>query len=504
MQKRILLIYPEMGLSGSYVRHLPLSLLYAAVDSLKAGFAIDIVDVRLCPDVWQEEIRSKITPDTILAGVSVITGTPVSSALKITRWLKNMFPMLATVWGGPHASFNPDDILSESCVDFTISGYGSRPLARLASALATHAAEAEYSEIGGLTFRRTADNRPMVIPPEPFFEQHDYREIPYHLVDQYMDQYGQLDRKDRVFPLFSTLGCPYGCTFCSSPRLYRDIPKKYELIPPDEVADHIEFLVQRYQANYIYFIDDDSFVDLSHVEAIIDEIGRRALQVTLGFRGARIDEIMRMDDRYLSKLANAGTDILHIGAESGSQRMLNLMNKNITVGEIVAVNRKLAGHPGIKAAYNWMIGLPGETLDELAETRALVLQLVKDNPAAIIFPPNKYRPLPGTQLYAAALDLGYIPPGSQEEWGSVEVEGDFTPPWYTPRFAAAVNMMQVAAYFIDRKFFTLSTGSRIKDLLLRFVSYLYRPVATTRYRHGISALLVEHWLYILYSRSFRH
>ncbi|NTW99897.1 MAG: radical SAM protein, partial [Geobacteraceae bacterium] len=319
----------------------------------------------------------------------------------------------------------------------------------------------------------------------------------------YMSQYGQLDRTDRTFPLYSTLGCPYRCSFCSSPRLYRDMPRKYELIPPTEVADHIEFLVGRYQASYIYFIDDDSFVDLAHVAAIIDEIDQRGLKVRLGFRGARIDEIMRMDDRYLARLAGAGTDILHIGAESGSQRMLDLMEKNLTVQEILAVNRKLARHPRIKAAYNWIIGLPGETRDDLAATRQLVLQIVRDNPAAIIFPPNKYRPLPGTKLYATALEHGYIPPARQEEWGNVEVEGDFTPPWYSPQFAATVNMMQVAAYFIDRKFFMLSTGSRVKDLLLRVASLLYRPLAVFRYRRGITALLIEHWLYIRYSRSFR-
>lgn len=501
MQKRILLIYPEMGMSGAYVRHLPLSLLYAAVDSLKAGFAIDIVDARLCPDSWQEEIRKAIGSDTILAGVSVITGTAVSSALKITRWLKQSYPSLSTLWGGPHANFNPENILTEQSVDYVISGYGSRPLAELASAIAS--ASAQVPAISGLTFRDPADDAIVTLPPAPLFEYHDFRDIPYHLVEPFMDQYGQLDRSERVFPLYSTLGCPYNCTFCSSPRLYRDIPKKYEMIPPQEVADHIEHLVSRYHATYIYFIDDDSFVDLSHVEAIIDEIEKRRLTVKLGFRGARIDEITRMDDGYLSRLARRGTDILHIGAESGSQRMLDLMGKNLTVEEIIGVNRKLAKHPEIKAAYNWIIGLPGETIEDLAATRALVLQIVKDNPSAIIFPPNKYRPLPGTRLYPEAVAHGYVPPGSQDAWGNVEVEGDFIPPWYSPRFAATVNMMQVAAYFIDRKFFTLSTGSRIKDLLLRIASCLYRPLAMLRYRYGITALLIEHWLYIRYSRSFR-
>lgn len=501
MQKRILLIYPEMGLSGAYVRHIPLSLLYAAVDSLKAGFAIDIVDARLCHDSWQEKISSRVTPDTLLAGVSVITGTAVSSALKITRWLKQAYPSLATAWGGPHANFSPESILAEKSVDFVISGYGSRPLARLAGSIA--AGSSCPPAISGITSRRPADGEAVSTPPEPLFEHHDFRDIPYHLLEPYLGQYGQLDRTERIFPLYSTLGCPYSCTFCSSPRLYRDIPKKYELIAPGEVVDHIEFLVERYQASYIYFIDDDSFVEPAHVAAIIDEIEQRGLKVRLGFRGARIDEIMRMDDRYLARLAGAGTDILHIGAESGSQRMLDLMGKNLTVPEILEVNRKLARHPRIKAAYNWIIGLPGETLEDLAATRRLVLQIVKDNPSAIIFPPNKYRPLPGTALYATAQEHGYTPPSSQEEWGNVEVEGDFTPPWYTPQFAATVNMMQVAAYFIDRKFFTLSTGSRSRDLLLRFASCLYRPLALLRYRFGISALLIEHWLYIRYARSFR-
>lgn len=500
MQQRILLIYPEMGMSGAYVRHIPLSLLYAAVDSLKAGFAVDIVDARLYPDTWQDEISVRITPETILAGISVISGTPVSSALKITRWLKKIRPTLTTVWGGPHASFKPGEILSENCVDYVISGYGSKPLALLAASLVANRA---LAGIGGLSYRHSSDSAVITTRPEPLFEYHDFRDIPYHLVEPFMAQYGQLDRSDRIFPLYSTLGCPYGCTFCSSPRLYRDIPKKYELLPVAEVVDHIEFLVERYHASYIYFIDDDSFVDLSHVEAIIDAIAERGLQIKLGFRGARIDEIMRMTDSYLAKIARAGTDILHIGAESGSQRMLDLMKKNITVADIIAVNRKLARHPEIKAAYNWIIGLPGETLAELAETRALVLQIVRENPGAIIFPPNKYRPLPGTELYASAVSHGYSPPQSQDSWGEVEVEGDFTPAWYTPQFAATVNMMQVAAYFIDRKFFTLSTGSSRKDLLLRAASLVYRPIAFLRYRYGITALLLEHWLYSRYSKSFR-
>jgi len=501
--KRILLIYPEMGMSGAYVRHIPLSLLYAAIDSIKAGFAVDIVDARLAPATWREEIAAKLTPDTVIAGVSVITGTPIGSALDITRWLKSNFPAVATVWGGPHASFNPAEILAEKSIDYVISGDGSLPLAGLARSLRGDADAPPREKIAGLVFREDSTGLVCEVPPENCFLQVDYRDIPYRLVEERLGQYGQLDGSERIFSLYSTLGCPYNCSFCSSPALYRDIAAKYQLIPPGVVADHIEFLRNSYGATYIYFIDDDSFVDLGHVSAIIDEIGRRGIAVRLGFRGARIDEILRMDDDFLGRLARAGTNILHIGAESGSQRMLDLMRKNIRVADILAANRKLARHPEITAAYNWLIGLPGETLDDLAATRALILQMLHDNPAAIVFPPNKYRPLPGTELYAQAVSHGYLPPASLEGWIDVEVEGDYTPPWYTAEFAAMVNMMQIAAYFIDRKLATFSLGSGMKSLLIRLAGRLYGPLALLRYRRGISACLVEYRLYRLLVATFR-
>ena len=89
--KRLLLVYPKLGLSGSLVSYIPLSLLYAAIDSIKAGFAIDIVDVRLAPGAWQAELAAKMTPDTLLLGISVMTGTPIKNATEISKWAKADF-----------------------------------------------------------------------------------------------------------------------------------------------------------------------------------------------------------------------------------------------------------------------------------------------------------------------------------------------------------------------------------------------------------------------------
>ena len=486
---RIVLVYPKQGMSGSLGRYMPLSLLYTAVEALKAGFSVEVVDIRLAPQRWTETLAAALTPETLLVGVSVMTGTPIKSATEISRWVKQNYPSVPVVWGGPHATFNGQDILANADVDFVVAGYGSRPLAQLALHLRDGAAGPSLASINGLVFRQ--DGEIVCVPPENRFEVIDYRDIPYSLVEKDLARYGQLDSSERIFPLYSVVGCPYQCAFCSSPAQYRLIPKKYEPLPIQGVVDHIELVHRRYGATYIYFIDDDSFVDLAHVEAIIDEINRRGLKLKLGFRGARVNEIKKMSDAYLAKLAAAGTDILHIGAESGSPRMLELMRKNCTVEDIVAVNQKLARHPEIIAAYNWIVGLPGETLADLRLTQQLMLRIITDHPNALLFPPNKYRPLPGTELYELALKQGYRKPQRLQEWVNVEVEGDTRSPWFSNEVTAAIRMMQVTTYFIDGKIFRVETGNTVKYRLIRCLARLYQPLARLRMRQGWAFGLVE-------------
>lgn len=500
-KKRILLIYPKMGMAGVLTQHMPLSLLYASVDSIKAGFKIDIVDLRLYPKNWEKVVSSKIFSDTILLGISVMTGSPIKNALEITRWAKINYPHLRIVWGGPHATFSGREIMDEPNIDYVINGYGSLPLSLLAKKLRGDSNIASFSDIHGLIYRDT--NTVMVVPPENRFETIDYLDIPYNLIEHDMDRYGQLDTHERIFSMYSVMGCPYNCAFCSSPAQYKSFKKKYDYFLPSVVADHIEYVHKKYKATYIYFIDDDSFVNLDHVEKIIDEINRKKIDVRLGFRGARINEIKKMSDGYLDKLAGAGTNIMHVGAESGSQRILDLVRKNCTVEDIIEVNKKMARHPEIKTAYNWIAGLPGETTQDLDATRRLILQLIQDNPNALMFMPNKYRPLPSTELYDLALKHGYEKPAQLEDWLEMEAEGDYRPPWYSEELTRMINMMQITSFFIDNKIMKVETGRTLKFIFVRLLSMLYNPIAKWRFQHGITKYLIEYRLFSLFTSKFR-
>lgn len=492
-KNQIIMVYPFQGFSGTYAKHMPLSLLYASVELVKAKYDVVILDTRVTQGDWRDTLKSMISDDTLCVGVSAMSGAPIRHACEIGRTVKDINADIPVVWGGPHATFYPESILrDEWSADYAVSGYASITFYDLCEAIK----EGRKPDlIPGITWREDGEIR-VNGGNDKSFEHIDYREIPYHLIKDF-EPYGQLDQDRRIFSMYSALGCPYQCTFCSSPAQYSTIDgKKWVPLDAKEVVDHIEYVVKEYGANYIYFIDDDSFPRLEHVENIIDGISERKLPVKLGFRGARINEIMKMSDEYLTKLANAGTDIMHIGAECGSDRILKMLKKNCTVDQIIACNQKLARHPEITAGYNFIMGIPSETLEELKSTRDLMMRLVDDHPSCLIFPPNKFRPLPGTELYKyAEQEWGYSMPNTLNAWAEIEVEGDISDQWYEKGMAEFCNLMLICSYFIDNKVERMTEGTTFFYRLLRLINKLYRPIALYRFRNGRTQLLIEYPVY---------
>jgi anaerobic magnesium-protoporphyrin IX monomethyl ester cyclase len=285
----------------------------------------------------------------------------------------------------------------------------------------------KYETIPGLGYK--TGSGPGFNQPFCGFEPVHFKKIPYHLIPDY-SVYGQIGSRNRVFPIYSAHGCPYNCSFCISPVTYKNFPQKWMPLPSEEVVDHIDYLVKELKADEIYFYDDDSFVNPEHISSILTELRRRNLKVRLSFRGARINELLKMDDEFLQQLAEAGTNILHIGVESGTPRILELFDKGVTLEDILEVNRKLSRHDTLIAAYNWIIGNPTETEREIVRTARFLLRLIRENPRCIIFPPNMLRPIPGTKIARLASEMGYRAPALLADWIREENESDLERPWH--------------------------------------------------------------------------
>jgi radical SAM superfamily enzyme YgiQ (UPF0313 family) len=489
---KVLLIQPQMGLSGEFSCHLPLSLLYVAA-ALRGRAEVEILDTRVCKSSWQKALAAKLQTDYLFIGFTVMSGMPVAHSLDMTRFIKQNSKN-TVVWGGSLPTVAPEIVMKEPTIDFCISGSAISSTQQLCDLLTNSQADNynELQKISGLGFRyenKFFNNRP--------FQGHEpvaFTQIPYNLIKDY-SVYGQIGARERIFPIYSAYGCPYKCSFCISPAHYRNFPQKWQPLEATEVVDHIEFLKKNYQAEKIYFYDDDSFVSIEHIRNIILEIKRRNLHLKLGFRGARVNEIKLMDQEFLQLLADTGTDMLHIGIESGSQPILDLYQKGITIQDIYEINGKLSKNNRIIAGYNWIVGTPGESAADIRKTSALLLDLLKTNPTAFIFQPNVFRVVPNSELEKKAIAMGYQAPQKLEDFIREETEQHYRHPWFTDEVESLISMLQITSYFVDHKARLLLAEPSAKNMILKFASLAYRPLARLRFEKGYAGFLFEEPLF---------
>jgi radical SAM superfamily enzyme YgiQ (UPF0313 family) len=356
----------------------------------------------------------------------------------------------------------------------------------------------DYSKVPGLTYRKNGS----VIHNEMKYEWEmiNFRDIPYHLIERNLDKYNRFNTSERIMPIFTSLGCPYQCAFCMAPVLYKNFKKKWVTYDVDEIIDHIEYLVGTLKATYLSVYDDDSFIDIGRMRSILEKIVERGIRVIIDFRGARINELDRIDDDYFRLMERAGVKHFQVGLESGSQKVLDIMNKKINYEQIVRVNRRLAQFD-LVPIYNLMTGVPGEEIDDVKATIDLVLRLYEENNNCIIGFPAKFKPLPGTVLYNVSIERGLKPIRDLEDWANLDTaESDMFNPWYTREYDDFIKMFQVTSFFIDRKILREIPPTTLLNRALRTLASIYRPVALFRLRNKITAFNIEYRFYLSFRR----
>ena len=125
-----------------------------------------------------------------------------------------------------------------------------------------------------------------------------------------------------------------------------------------------------------------------------------------------------IDDEFLANLKKSGCCLLSFGAESGSEKILEKIQKDITVDQILNSAKQCLRHD-IIPQYSFMVGLPTETKEDMKQTIKLIDKLIKLSPKVQILGPQAFRPYPGSVLYQECLKAGWLPPKSLEEWAKV-------------------------------------------------------------------------------------
>lgn len=234
--------------------------------------------------------------------------------------------------------------------------------------------------IAGLTY--VEDGQVVSNPPQ---NPPSLDELPvpaYHLVD--VPRYGY-ELLGRNFALLETSrGCPHSCTYC-----YLGMYPKYRLKSPERVVEEVRTLLSTTPTRNIYFIDLEFAIHRRHCEGVLDALIDSGLQ----FRWCCQTRADSVDLEILRRMKRAGCRLVHYGVETGSPRILSMVNKRLRLEEVRQAIR-LTRQAGLSSACFFMMGFPTETEGEIRQTMRFAREL---NPTYASF--HITTPYPGTEMY---------------------------------------------------------------------------------------------------------
>ncbi len=398
----VLLVFPDCE-SVDPVLQLPMSLLMLAAPLVARGHRVKIVDQRVTPR-WKDEVAEAVLAGVACVGISCFISRQVANAAAVARFVRGLQGDVPIVWGGMHPSLLPEQTLASPLVDAVVRGEGEETLREYFECVR---AGRDPADVLGLSFKRlngTCQHN----PDRPNLDLDALPPIPYELVDVAAYQ-----RRGLLWALYTSRGCPHRCGFCAVSKVHS---RRWRGQSAERVLAEMRRL-HGFGARQINICEDNFFVDRRRGERLAQLLGESGLGIEWT-ASARVDDILRLSPETLALYHRSGLRHLHIGAESGSDRVLALLNKRIGRNDILAANLHLKA-AGIVPEYIFVMGFPTETEAERQETLDLIAQLKRENPDAWFWRLNRYVPYPGTPLYDMALAAGFTPPERLEDWAEL-------------------------------------------------------------------------------------
>jgi anaerobic magnesium-protoporphyrin IX monomethyl ester cyclase len=370
MERKFVELYPSLGLLtlGAYLRD--------------RGVDVAIADLTFERDT-RAVGRSLRTFQPHVVGVHTKTLT-APRALEIAKGVRAAGAV--SLAGGPDAATRPEMYLAAG-FDAVVPGEGEATLLDVAAAARDGA---PLDGIPGVLVAR--DGRTVRGPPRPLLRNLDDLPLPaWDLIDmeRYLGRWGRLTGERRAAVLTSR-GCPFDCSWCSKPTFGRTFRQQ----SPDRVVRELLALRRRYRVDYVRFCDDVFGVSRAWLEALLD----RMETTRLGLKYECLARVDLLKPDLLARMRASGLERVYVGVESGSQKMLTLMNRGTKLAQVERTAEALRD-AGVRQFWFLMLGYPGETLEDIEATFRLFRR----------FSPEEYSvsiavPIPGTRFYDQVKD----------------------------------------------------------------------------------------------------
>ena len=472
IKKKVVFFFPAFS---SQEATAPLAILAVSTPLLQAGYEVRIIDSTITPDFQSVVLRE--LADALCLAVSLVTGPMIRETAQIAKAVKEQYPDKPVILGGWHPSLLPDQTLACRYVDVVVVGQGEEALLEIVEHIEAGESFKGITGVGYKEDGHLAFNSPRPLKP--------IRELPpkaYHLAD--FDAYERVCGR-RWAMYTSSLACPYNCAYCTNEGLYG---RKWNALDPDQVVEEVTDLVTRYNLQLLWVVDDNFLVDRERAVKIAEGLIRREVQFDWSIQ-ASTNLVTRLTVDELKLLRRAGLSQVAQGADSGSQKILHLMNKDFQKLETIYLAADRLSQAGIRPSFNMIFGFPGETEVERRESISLIMEVCRRYPQAEFWT-NIFTPYPGSPIMKRAFELGIHVPKTFEGWA------DFFPrytvlPWLKGKQHQRVQRMRE---YLRVAFNRIPIGVQTKHPVNRFVHKTISLPARWRLDHDIYAAPVELWL----------
>lgn len=348
---KIIFVQPKVGFKGHTWEALGIGYIVAYLKKHYAG-ALDIRFFSGFYDADEEIVDACRNAD--IAGFSC-TSPQFSHGLHVARQVKTTGNRI--VFGGIHPTALPDVVLKEDCIDAIVTGEGERAMLKLVEDVAAGRRIPERYNAG---YIENLDDLPF---PDRNAIKNERN------IQQAFD-----DEGERITSVLSSRGCPFRCSFCCSHLLWQ---RKARFRSAANILDEVEELIGDWGIQFLKFADDTFTIDKRRTIEFCQLKIARGIKLPYGINA----HANTMDEELIRQLAESGCREIWYGVESGSPRILQEMHKNTDIEQIKTVF-KLTREYGIRTRAYFLLGMPGETIEDIAMTEELCDEL---NPEMVGF-----------------------------------------------------------------------------------------------------------------------
>ena len=346
------------------------------------------------------EVARRIPPEARVVGITCMFTHEWPMVVQLAKLIKQRRPELPVVVGGEHVTATPEFSLATSVVDALVLGEGEETAVELFTALASGA---PLDGIEGIAFRRgdrVVVNRrrarhasPDDIPPRPGTSSTSRPTI------RTASSAVSTPRTSRV-PMLATRGCPYQCTYCSSPNMWTT---RWIARDPKRVADEIEGYVEKYGARNFPFYDLTAVIQKDWIVAFCREIIDRGLDITWQLASGTRSEAI--DTEVADLLRRAGMINMAYAPETGSDLTRRYIKKKMR-NERLFASIEAAARSELSVAAYMVIGFPHDGPREMRETVAFLREIARRGVNDV--GSGYYMALPGTELFRTLYEKGAV------------------------------------------------------------------------------------------------